>query len=116
MWDRLIDWSAANPARRKALKQLKVSDRIGAESRRCGEGLFADFKTVLEEALAGHAETASRPIISARCSMRSPKPRSISSPGSPGATTITARSASRPSGRRSRADLFAHEMSDYSLD
>src|SRR5436190_7010510 len=35
MWDRLIDWSAANPARLKALKQLKVSDRIGAESRRC---------------------------------------------------------------------------------
>jgi AcrR family transcriptional regulator len=55
MWDRLIDWSAANPVRRKALKQLKVSDRIGAESRRCGEGLFAEFKTILEGALAGHA-------------------------------------------------------------
>lgn len=55
MWDRLIDWSAANPARRKALKQLKVSDRIGAESRRRGEDLFAAFKTVLEEALEGHA-------------------------------------------------------------
>ena len=55
MWDRLIDWSAANPVRHKALKQLKVSDRIGPESRRCGEGLFADFKAVLEEALAGHA-------------------------------------------------------------
>lgn len=58
MWDRLIDWSAANPARLKALKQLKVSDRIDAECRRCGERLFADFKTVLEEAMAGHAGEA----------------------------------------------------------
>jgi len=58
MWDRLIDWSAGNRARLKALKQLKVSDRIGVESRRCGERLFADFRTVLEEALAGHAGEA----------------------------------------------------------
>ena len=58
MWDRVIDWSAANPARMKALKQLKVSDRIGAECRRCGERLFADFKAVLEEAMAGHAGEA----------------------------------------------------------
>lgn len=55
IWDRLIDWSAANPVRMKALKQLKVSDRIGADCRRCGEGLFADFKAVLEGALATHA-------------------------------------------------------------
>ncbi|HST35750.1 MAG TPA: TetR/AcrR family transcriptional regulator [Allosphingosinicella sp.] len=65
MWDRLIDWSAANPARRKALKQLKVSDRIGPESRRCGEGLFADFKTVLEAALAGHADGQSADYVGA---------------------------------------------------
>lgn len=65
MWDRLIDWSAANPARRKALKQLKVSERIGAESRRCGERLFADFKAVLEEALAGHADGQSADYVGA---------------------------------------------------
>lgn len=58
MWDRLIGWSAANPARLKALKQLKVSDRIGAECRRCGERLFADFKAVLEAGMAGHAGEA----------------------------------------------------------
>ena len=58
MWDRLIDWSAANPARLRALKQLKVSDRIGAESRRCGEALFSDFRSALEDALAGHAGAA----------------------------------------------------------
>ncbi|MGE0178721.1 MAG: TetR/AcrR family transcriptional regulator [Sphingomonas sp.] len=54
-WDKFIDWGAANPDRRKALRQLKVSDRIGEDSRRCGERLFADFMTVLDEALAGHA-------------------------------------------------------------
>ena len=58
MWDRVIDWSAANPARMKALKQLKVSDRIGAECRHRGERLFADFKAVLEQAMAGHAGEA----------------------------------------------------------
>ena len=58
MWDRLIDWSAANPARLKALKQLKVSDRIGAECRRRGERLFADFKALLQEATASHAGSA----------------------------------------------------------
>lgn len=61
IWDRYIDWGAANPARRNALRQLKVSDRIGEESRRSGERLFADFKAVLEEALAGHAGEAQSP-------------------------------------------------------
>ncbi len=65
MWDRLIDWSAANPVRLKALKQLKVSDRIGAESRRCGEQLFADFRTMLDAALAGHARGLSADYVGA---------------------------------------------------
>ncbi len=54
IWDRFIDWGAANPARRKALRQLKVSDRIGEDCRRLGEKLFAGFRAVLEETLAGH--------------------------------------------------------------
>lgn len=61
VWDRLIDWSAANPARLKALRQLKVSDRINAESRRCGEGLFDGLRRLLEETLAGHAGTDQSP-------------------------------------------------------
>jgi AcrR family transcriptional regulator len=55
MWDRFLDWGADNPARRNALKQLKVSDRIGEDCRRCGEAMFAEFRTVLEAALAGKA-------------------------------------------------------------
>jgi len=54
IWNRFIDWGAANPTRRKALRQLKVSDRIGADCRRLGEKLFAGFRAVLEETLAGH--------------------------------------------------------------
>lgn len=65
MWDRLIDWSAGNRARLKALKQLKVSDRIGPESRRCGERLFADFKAALDEALTGHADGLSADYVGA---------------------------------------------------
>lgn len=53
VWDGFIDWGAANPTRRKALRQLKVSDRIGEECRRRGEGLFAEFRLLLEEALGG---------------------------------------------------------------
>lgn len=65
VWDRLIDWSMANPVRLKALRQLKVSDRIGAESRRCGEAFFADFMAMLDEALAGPAERLSIDFIGA---------------------------------------------------
>lgn len=65
MWDRLIDWSAANPVRLRALRQLKVSDRIGADCRRCGEALFADFKAVLDAALAGQADALSTDYIGA---------------------------------------------------
>jgi len=54
LWDRFIDWGAADPTRRKALKQLKVSDRIGEDCRRCGEKLFAEFISVLDEAIADH--------------------------------------------------------------
>ncbi|AEG51028.1 regulatory protein TetR [Sphingobium chlorophenolicum L-1] len=65
IWNRLIDWSAGNPTRLKALRQLKVSDRIGPESRRCGEAFFADFKALLDEALAGHVERLSIDFIGA---------------------------------------------------
>lgn len=56
LWDRFLDWGAANPTRRKALRQLKVSDRISKESKRRGEVLFHDMKAKLEETLAGHVD------------------------------------------------------------
>lgn len=56
MWDQFLDWGAANPTRRKALRQLKVSDRISKESKRRGEALFREIWTKLEENLAGHVD------------------------------------------------------------
>jgi AcrR family transcriptional regulator len=56
MWDRFLDWGAANPTRRKALRQLKVSDRVSKESKKRGEALFRDMKAKLEETLAGHVD------------------------------------------------------------
>jgi hypothetical protein len=56
MWDRFLDWGAANPTRRKALRQLKVSDRVSRESKKRGEALFRDMKAKLEETLADHVD------------------------------------------------------------
>jgi AcrR family transcriptional regulator len=54
LWDRLIDWGAANPVKRRALLQLKMSDRITGKSRRKGSTLFREFGTKLNESLADH--------------------------------------------------------------
>jgi AcrR family transcriptional regulator len=54
LWDRLVDWGAASPAKLKAMRQLKVSDRITEASRLKGGGLFRDVRSVLDENLADH--------------------------------------------------------------
>src|SRR5260370_12149609 len=40
IWDRYIDWGAANSAKRKAIRQLTVSDRIGEPIKRSGGEAF----------------------------------------------------------------------------
>lgn len=55
LWDGFINWGAAQPARRKALRQLKVSDRITPETRRRGDQPFLEIRRLLEENLDGHA-------------------------------------------------------------
>jgi len=54
LWDRLVDWSAANPVKRKAIRQLKESDRLTEESRRRGVELFREITTRLEQDLSDH--------------------------------------------------------------
>ncbi len=54
IWDRLIDWSVANPTQRKVLRQLKVSDRISAKSKRHCDALFREAREMVEQSLAGH--------------------------------------------------------------
>lgn len=57
MWNGLIDWSAANPQRNKALRQLKVSERIDAQCRRSGEAMFGDFRRVLADSLGEESKS-----------------------------------------------------------
>ncbi len=55
IWNRLIDWGLKNPENRKAMRQLKVSDRVTAESRRHGKAVLSDARKMVERCLAGHA-------------------------------------------------------------
>jgi len=55
VWNRLIDWGLAYATARKALRQLKVSDRVTAESRAHCHAMQRDARTMVVECLAGHA-------------------------------------------------------------
>ncbi|SDA92925.1 TetR/AcrR family transcriptional regulator [Sinorhizobium sp. NFACC03] len=55
VWNRLIDWGLAHGTARKALRQLKVSDRVTAESRGRCHAMQLDARAMVEECLAGHA-------------------------------------------------------------
>ena len=55
VWDRWIAWGAANPSKRKALRQLAVSERISAESRHIGGTATAPLHALLAESITGGA-------------------------------------------------------------
>jgi AcrR family transcriptional regulator len=55
VWNRLIDWGLAHATARKALRQLKVSDRVKPESRNRCRAMQRDARTMVEQCLAGHA-------------------------------------------------------------
>ena len=54
LWNALIDWSIAHPAKHRALRQLKVVDRIAGGNRRATDALFVDVRGMLDHALTGH--------------------------------------------------------------
>ncbi|ENN84117.1 transcriptional regulator, TetR family [Rhizobium freirei PRF 81] len=56
IWNRLIDWGLANPIWRKAMRQLKVSDRISIESQRRCEAMFRDAREMVDRYLSGHID------------------------------------------------------------
>jgi AcrR family transcriptional regulator len=56
IWDRLIDWGVANPTQRKALRQLKLSDRVSGKSRRSCDAMFQEARERVERSLAGHVD------------------------------------------------------------
>ena len=55
VWNRLIDWGLAHTTARKALRQLKVSDRVTAESRKRCHAMFREARSIVEQCLAGHS-------------------------------------------------------------
>ena len=55
VWNRLIDWGLAHATARKALRQLKVSDRVTAESRKRCHAMFREARSIVEQCLAGHS-------------------------------------------------------------
>jgi AcrR family transcriptional regulator len=52
VWDRFIDWGAAHPIKRNAMRQLSVSERITEDSKRRVGAAFRDVNTMLEQSLA----------------------------------------------------------------
>lgn len=62
LWDRLIGWGSAHPMELKAIRQLKVSDRLSEENRRRGDAFFAEAVARLKENLAGHIDPERAPF------------------------------------------------------
>ena len=54
-WDRYIGWGSAHPLKRRAMRQLAVSDRITEESKRLVEDAFGEFDEIMLECAAGGA-------------------------------------------------------------
>jgi AcrR family transcriptional regulator len=52
IWSRWIDWGAAHPDERKAMRQLSVSERITPASKQAGAAAFRDVSDALEQAIA----------------------------------------------------------------
>jgi AcrR family transcriptional regulator len=55
LWDCYIGWGSAHPEKRKAMRQLAVSDRITEKSKRLAGDLFEEFNDMMRECAAGGA-------------------------------------------------------------
>ena len=55
VWSRLIEWGLNHSTARKALRQLKVSNRVTAESRKRCHAMFREARSIVEQCLAGHS-------------------------------------------------------------
>jgi len=52
VWNAFVDWGADHPAKRRAIRQLGVSDRVTPESRRRGGAAFGEIGAMLEQSQA----------------------------------------------------------------
>jgi AcrR family transcriptional regulator len=55
VWDRYISWGSAYPSKRKAMRQLAVSDRITEKSKELVEHAFGAVNDILRECATGGA-------------------------------------------------------------
>src|ERR1700675_461548 len=55
VWDRFIGWGSAHPLKRRAMRQLVVSDRVTEESRKLVGDAFVGFDDLMRECAAGGA-------------------------------------------------------------
>src|SRR6202790_2917311 len=55
VWDRFVGWGSAHPLKRRAMRQLAVSDRITEESKKLVRDAFEDVNDMLREWAAGGA-------------------------------------------------------------
>jgi AcrR family transcriptional regulator len=53
VWDCFVRWGSANPDKRKALRQLQVSDRVTDKTRKVMGDEFAEISGTLRECAAG---------------------------------------------------------------
>jgi AcrR family transcriptional regulator len=53
VWDCYVGWGSANPDKRKAVRQLQVSDRVTDKTRKIVGDAFADVSSTLRECAAG---------------------------------------------------------------
>jgi AcrR family transcriptional regulator len=58
VWNWLIDWGLANPIWWKTLRQLKVSNRIRADTLRRCDVQFREAREIVEKSLCGHCDPA----------------------------------------------------------
>jgi len=52
LWSRFIDWGVSNPDKRKALRQLDVSDKITEASQDASQAMFYDLQRMVEKGFA----------------------------------------------------------------
>ena len=55
VWARYIGWGSAHPFKRRAVRQLAVSDRITEESKKLVGDAFDEFNDMMRECAAGGA-------------------------------------------------------------
>ena len=63
LWDRYVGWGSAHPLKRRAMRQLAVSDRITEETRKLVGDAFAEVNDMMRECSASGAMRSQPPAF-----------------------------------------------------